>query len=112
MFDAIFRACLYEFGSADHPASGSFILLFSDGEDNASSTALKDVVDMCQRSNTAIYAFRSESPAGEGSTGPATLAKLAAETGGRIFPGHEASDEIATDLRAIEADLRNQYRLV
>jgi Ca-activated chloride channel homolog len=112
MFDAIFRACLYEFGSADHPASGNFILLFSAGEDNASYTALKDAVDMCQRSNTAIYAFRSESPRGEGSTGPATLAKLAAETGGRIFPGHEASDEIATDLRAIEADLRNQYRLV
>ncbi len=112
IFDALFRACLYEFGPADHPASGNFILLFSDGEDNASYTVLKDAVDMCQRTNTAIFAFRSESSQGEGSTGPATLAKLASETGGRVFPSHDSADEIAADLHAIEADLRNQYRLV
>jgi Ca-activated chloride channel homolog len=112
IFDAVFRACLYEFGKVGDAASGNFILLFSDGEDNASNAALKDAVDMCQHTNTAIYAFRFESPGGEGSTGPATLAELAQETGGRVFPGSDSADEVAADLRIVEADLRNQYRLV
>ncbi len=112
MFDAIFRACLYEFGSGDHTASGNFLLLFSDGEDNASYVSLKDAVDMCQRTNTAIYAFRPETQGTGGSTGPATLAELAAQTGGRVFPGHDSEDEVVASLRAIESDLRNQYRLV
>jgi Ca-activated chloride channel family protein len=112
IFDAIFRACLYEFGKVDHVASGNFILLFSDGEDNASYATLKDAVDMCQRTNTAVYAFRIEAQSREGSTGPATLVELAGKTGGRVFPGHDSADEVASDLRAIEADLRNQYRLV
>jgi Ca-activated chloride channel family protein len=112
IFDAIFRACFYEFGKVGDAASGNFILLFSDGEDNASNAALKDAVDICQRNNTAIYAFRSDSPTGEGSTGPATLAELAQETGGRVFPGSGSADEVAGDLRIVEADLRNQYRLV
>jgi Ca-activated chloride channel family protein len=112
VFDAIFRACLYEFGSGDHAASGNFILLFSDGVDNASNVSLKDAVDMCQRTNTAIYAFRPEAQGAGGSSGPATLAELAAQTGGRVFPGRDSEDEVAASLRAIEANLRNQYRLV
>jgi Ca-activated chloride channel homolog len=112
IFDAIFRACLYEFGNADHAASGNFILLFSDGEDNASYATLKDAVDMCQRTNTAIYAFRPETQGSQGSTGLATLAELTAETGGSVFPARDIADEAAADLRIVEADLRNQYRLV
>jgi Ca-activated chloride channel homolog len=112
IFDTIFRACLNEFGKIDHAASGNFILLFSDGEDNASHVSLKDAVAMCQRSNTAIYAFRTNADVSFGSSGPQTLAELAAETGGRVF--HDVGSEagVYEDLRSIEADLRNQYRLV
>ena len=111
IFDTIFRACSNQFGKIDHAASGNFILLFSDGED-ASRVSLKDAVDMCQRSNTAIYAFRVDSKISFGSPGPQTLAELAAETGGRVF--HDVGSEagVYEDLRSIEADLRNQYRLV
>ncbi len=63
IFDAIFRACLYGFGKVDHAATGNFILLFSDGEDNASYVSLKDAVDICQRTNIEIYAFRTRSKA-------------------------------------------------
>jgi Ca-activated chloride channel family protein len=111
IFDTIFRACLYEFGKIDHAASGNFILLFSDGEDNASHTSLKEVVDTCQHSNTAIYAFRAEPELGF-SSGPRTLTELASETGGRVFFDDDSEAAIYNDLRAIEADLRNQYRLV
>ena len=59
IFTAIYQACLNQFGRIDHAASGNFILLFSDGEDNASHAYLDQAVDICQRTNTAIYAFRA-----------------------------------------------------
>jgi VWFA-related protein len=110
LFDTLFRSCLYEFGNIDHAASRNFILLFSDGEDNASHTSLEDVVDRCQRTNTAIYAFRPGSESSQ-SSGPKTLADLASETGGRVFSDDSEAD-ISNGLNTIEADLNDQYRLV
>jgi VWFA-related protein len=46
------------------------------------------------------------------SAGPKALAKLASETGGRVFHDDDSETEIHNDLRIIEADLRNQYRLI
>lgn len=112
IFDTVFRACFSEFGKIDHAASGNFILLFSDGEDNASHTSLKEAVDICQRSNTAIYAFRAEAQPNFFSTGPKALAELASETGGRVFHDDDSEAGIYDDLRTIETDLRNQYLLI
>ena len=112
IFDTLYRACFYEFGKADRAASGNSILLFSDGEDNASHTSLEEVVDICQRMHTAIYAFRAEPKSGSFSSGPRTLVELTSETGGRVFHDDDSETGISNDLRTIEADLRNQYRLV
>jgi VWFA-related protein len=112
MFDTIFRACFNLFGKDDHAASGNFILLFSDGEDNASHSSLEEVVDICQNANTAIYAFRAEPDPSYFSGGPKTLAELAAQTGGRVFPSENSDEGIDRDLSIFEADLRNQYRLI
>jgi Ca-activated chloride channel family protein len=112
IFDTLYHACEFQFGVIDHAASGNFILLFSDGEDNASDMHLQDAVDACQRANTAIYAFRAESEPGFSSSGPATLAQLAAQTGGRVFRENDSEAGVSEDLRIIEADLRNQYRLI
>lgn len=111
IFDSIYRACLNQFGRLDPTANGNFILLFSDGEDNASLTSAKDAVDECQRTNTAIYVFRAE-PETSFSGGPKTLAELASKSGGRVFHDDDSDAAIYNDLRIIEADLRNQYRLV
>lgn len=112
MFDTIYRACFSEFGRIDRGATGNFVLLFSDGEDNASHMSLKEAVDACQRTNTAIYSFRSEPKGSFFSGGAKTLAELAAKTGGRVFHDNGSEAEIYEDLRVIEDDLRNQYRLV
>jgi Ca-activated chloride channel homolog len=112
IFDTLYRACVNQFGKIDHAASGNFILLFSDGEDNGSSLSLKEAVDACQRNNTAIYAFRTDSENSFGSSGPRTLSELASETGGRVFHDTGSDSGVYEDLRAIEADLRNQYRLI
>ena len=111
VLDAIYRTCLGQFGHIDNAASGNFILLFSDGEDNASRAPLKLAVDTCQHSNTAVYVFRPRSTSSF-PTGPESLMELTTQTGGRIFLDADNDDEIDNDLRLIEADLRNQYRLI
>ena len=111
IFDAIYRACLNQFAHIDSGNTGNFIMLFSDGEDNASKASLELAVDMCQRTNTAIYAFLPQSR-GSLSTGPKTLRELAAESGGQVFHDDDSEAEIFNDLRTIEADRRNQYRLL
>jgi VWFA-related protein len=111
LFNAIYQACLNQFGHIDHPGTGNFILLFSDGEDNAGNATLKNVIDVCQHANTAIYAFRTD-PKSSFSSGPKTLADLTSETGGRVFHADDSEANIDADLKTIEADLRNQYRLI
>jgi Ca-activated chloride channel family protein len=105
IFDAIYRACLNQFGRLDRPDTANFILLFSDGEDNASMASAKDAVEICQRSNTAIYVFRAQ-PQDSFSTGPKTLAELASKSGGHVFYDDDSDAEIYNDLRMVEADLR------
>jgi Ca-activated chloride channel family protein len=110
--DTIFRACFYEFGKVDPTATGNFILLFSDGEDNASHTSLEEALGACQRSNTVIYAFRVPSASGDYSTGARLLADLTSQSGGRVFLADDTEEGIWNDLQAIESEIRNQYRLV
>ncbi|RXH57954.1 VWA domain-containing protein [Granulicella sibirica] len=110
LFDTLEHICRIEIGSLEHDGSENFILLFSDGEDTASFATLKQVVGTCQKANTAIYAFHAKPKTS--STGPATLAELAAETGGRVFFSDASEAEVDEDLEMIEADLRNQYRIV
>ena len=112
LFDTLYAACRYQFGEIDHRTSGNFILLFSDGEDNASFLDLETAVDMCQHTNTAIYAFSSNAHDGSFHPGITTLAQLTKQTGGAIFHDDDPAAEIYADLRSIESSLRNQYRLV
>ena len=111
LFDAVYRACLNQFGHIANAGNGNLVLLFSDGEDNASHTSLKQAVDTCKRTNTAIYAFHPK-PKADYSTGPAILEELASKSGGRVFYDDVTEAEIDSDLRVIEADLRSRYLLV
>jgi VWFA-related protein len=110
IFDSLYKTCR-DFWSVDHgEVAGNFILLFSDGEDDDSHVYLSEAVDMCQRTRTAIYAISntSKSPF---SAGQRTLDDLARQTGGRVFFNPQG-DRVWEDLRIIEAEQRNQYRLV
>jgi len=111
LFDTVYSACLYQFGKSDSLASGNFILLFTDGEDNTSHVDLKDVVNICQRANTTIYAFRPE-PNQDSSSGPRNLGLLTSGTGGRVFHLDNSEAGIYKDLSTIDSGLRNQYWMV
>jgi VWFA-related protein len=112
LYNAIFRACSSSFGKVDPTATGNFILLFSDGEDNAGQTSMDEAARACQRSNTQVFAFLPSSAQDRLSTGPRTLRELTQKTGGQVFLAGESDEAILKDLKRIEADMRNQYRLV
>ena len=99
--DTIFRACFYGFGRVDPTATGNFILLFSDGEDNASHTTLEEALGACQRSNTVIYAFRVPSASGDYSTGARLLADLTSKSGGRVFLADVQRRQFGTIFRRL-----------
>jgi VWFA-related protein len=110
IFDSLYTTCRDQWTPDPDSPTGNFILLFSDGEDNASHVYLSEAVDMCQRTRTAIYAIvnNRKSPF---SAGQRTLEALVQQTGGRLF-FNPRGEEILRDLELIEAEQRNQYRLV
>jgi VWFA-related protein len=110
IYDAVYKACRDQFGKVGGVAAGNFLLLFSDGLDNASHTRIEDDVDICQQANTAIYVFSAASKS-MFIEGQKTLTDLTEQTGGRIF-FDQTGDGIHDDLRLIETNLRSQYRLV
>ena len=112
LFDVLYATCRDQFGRIHHAASANFIMLFSDGDDDASHVSLKQAVDMCQRADTVIYSFRAEAGSEYDSAGSGNLGKLARETGGRVFSYNQSADGVYDDLREMEANLRNQYRII
>jgi Ca-activated chloride channel homolog len=110
LFDSIYKACRDQFRPTVTTTAGNFIMLFSDGIDNASHARLEDDIDMCQKANTPIFVFSDESSA-LFSEGQKTLRELAAKSGGAIF-FDETPEAILHDLQVIDANLRSQYRLV
>ena len=111
LFDTVYSACFYNFGKSQQPVSGNVILLFTDGVDNSSDMDLKSAVDMCQQSDTAVYAFYPHTT-DEMSSGTKNLKLLTSQTGGDLFKLPESGAEAAASLKAINADLRNRYWLI
>ncbi|HTV07362.1 MAG TPA: VWA domain-containing protein [Acidobacteriaceae bacterium] len=110
IFDTLYRACRDDWNANPLQSTGNFIVLFSDGQDDASHVYLSEAVDMCQRRHVAIYVLypgRSGRYAG----GHQTLEDLASQTGGCAFI-HPRRSDIWKDLREIEEEQRNQYLLV
>lgn len=108
--DTVFRARFHEMGQVDPNATANLLLVFSDGEDNASHTSMDEALAACQHSNTAIYAFRVAAGSDD-STGPKTLAQLASRTGGRVFPADDTEDAIERYLKSLDCEARSEYRL-
>jgi Ca-activated chloride channel family protein len=109
IFDSLYTTCRDQWTTQAEP-TGNFILLFTDGEDDASHAYLSEAVDMCQRKHVAIYVM-DRSRSSHRSDGFKTLNDLARQTGGRVFI-HPREADIWPDLQTMEAEQRNQYLLV
>ena len=112
LFNALFQMCSSSFNRVDPTETGNFILLFSDGEDNAGLTSLNNAARACQRTNTAVFAFLPAGTEDRASTGPRTLRELAAKTGGSVFLSDDSAVAIVSDLAQIDSEMRNRYRVV
>ncbi len=112
LYNAVFRACFYSFDKFDPGVTGNFILLFSDGEDNSGQTSMDEAARACQRSNTQVFALLPLSTQDRVSTGPKALREITAKTGGRVFLTDDTEEAIWADLKTIEWEMRNQYRVV
>ena len=112
LYDTVYTACRDKFGKelASGPETANFILLFTDGIDNRSHALMEDVIDICQQTHTAIYIFANDAKAFH-DAGQKVLQELAAKSGGRIFYDN-GKNEVVSDLRLIERDLRNKYVVV
>jgi Ca-activated chloride channel family protein len=111
IFDSLYKTCRDRWNIDRGAVTGNFILLFTDGIDNASHARIDDVIDMCQRTRTAIYVFTNQWNSRGASRGRKTLTELVTKSGGRLFLNPN-DDQISRDVQTIDADQRNQYRLV
>jgi Ca-activated chloride channel homolog len=109
IFDSLYTTCRDQW-TPQSESTGNFILLFTDGEDDASHAYLSEAVDMCQRKHVAIYVI-DRSRSSRRSDGYKTLNDLARQTGGRVFI-HPREEDLWPDLQMMEAEQRNQYLLV
>lgn len=112
IFDTLYITCRDQFTHSPPSTTGksNFILLFTDGDDNASHARLQDVIDIAQFTHTAIYVF-SAARKQTSHPGQLVLQELAKQSGGRIFYDHGAKEDLA-NLRIVEQDLRDNYILV
>jgi Ca-activated chloride channel homolog len=111
MFDAIFFACQEKLQKAQAPRKA--LVLISDGEDNASTHSLDDVIEIAHRTETAIYTISTNSAGFFGMSAPKNdelLKKLADETGGRALFPMKALD-LGRSFQEISQELRHQYSL-
>jgi len=111
IFDSLYLVCRDRWNAGHDIVSGNFILLFTDGIDNASHARIDDVIDICQRTRTAIYIFTNQWNTRGSSQGSKTLHELATKSGGRLFLNPD-DNQVAKDVQMIDEDRRNQYQLI
>ena len=109
LYDALY-GCVEDLQALDdrsEPTRRALVVL-SDGQDNLSHLTVKNVIELAQRTDTAIYAIHVQRNRNRRSRGDPVLRALADTTGGlAFFPADSAQMQDA--LAAIDRDLRAQY---
>ncbi len=109
---ALYDAIYYSIGQklAQVPGHQRALILFTDGEENASAHDLLDAIDAARDNDTLIYAIRytndKDKLSPDARHGIAALHHLASETGGEDFDAlhtdvGEAFEQIAGELRSL-----------
>jgi Ca-activated chloride channel homolog len=112
LWDAIKFASDKLAGIAEEKPSAKIVVVISDGEDNSSSTTLKEAVDSAERGGVTLYTVSTRAFAG-GDDINATIADramkaLAEQTGGAaLFPG--SLGELDRRLSDLQEVIRSRY---
>ena len=92
------------------------LLILSDGGDNNSRYTAQEIGNLVREADVQVYAmgvfepFSNRRLTESELSGPALLAELCEQTGGRLFPAR-ASSALASIARKIAIELRNEYVL-
>ena len=104
---------LREMRNAKNPRKA--LLIFSDGGDNHSRYTSREIQSVVKEMDVQIFALGVFEPvyfriSAEEATGPALLAEISEQTGGRVFAASSSSD-LPNLAATIGIELRNQYML-
>jgi VWFA-related protein len=110
LYDSVYKACRDQWRERPDMATGNFILLFTDGLDNASNAHFNEVVEMCQQRQVAIYVVTREAKV-RSDAGQRVLNDLTMQTGGSII-FTKTDDEVAQALDTIRHTVEDRYTLV
>ena len=110
LYDSVYKACRDQWQERPVVAAGNFILLFSDGLDNASNSYLGEVVEMCQQRRVAVFVVTRE-PKVRSDVGQRVLNDLSAQTGGAMIFAKTES-EVAQALSTIQHTVDDRYTVV
>jgi Ca-activated chloride channel family protein len=110
-YDALYLCSRDVMGKVDGRKA---LVVFSDGEDNASAHHLLDVIEAAQESDVPIYGMRyTELKEGRLTSrnkyGTSVMKRIALETGGREFDASE--DRVEQSFKAISEELRSTYEI-
>lgn len=111
-YDAIYHACQLKMNGAEHARKA--LIVFSDGEDNASAFHMMDAIEAAQAENVLVFAIRyTEMRRGRlvarNKYGIRVMERIARETGGLDFDSEKTDMKKAFKL--IGEDLRSSYEL-
>ncbi len=110
LYDSVYKACRDQWSERPGVATGNFILLFTDGQDNASHAHFSEVVAMCQQRQVAIYVVTEEAKV-RSDAGQRVLNDLTMQTGGSMMFA-KTDAEVAQALNTIRRMVEDQYTVV
>lgn len=115
MYDAIYRVC--EEKMAAIQGRRRAMVIITDGEDTISERALKDAIDLAQRTETVVFVISTKAGGFFGveagtvdNKEDKVLKQLAEDTGGRAFFTSKVI-ELEKSFSAIAKELRSQYQI-
>jgi VWFA-related protein len=109
LFDAVVQVC-EKLASAEADSTITRVLvLFSDGEDNASKKTLGKAIEVAQRSDVTIYPI-STNDSGLAQPGDSVLKRLGIETGGIMFRPNTGRAMVDAFAR-IDSEMRSRYAI-
>lgn len=111
-YDAIYYSAVQMMSNVDHGRRS--LIVFSDGEDNASAHHMMDAIEAAQTNDVLLFCIRYTDLkdgrlTGRNKYGVSVMGRIASETGGADFDAREKS--LPEHFRQIGEELRSAYEL-
>lgn len=110
LFDAVISGCKKLFAHRETQFAARVLIILSDGGENSSHNTLDDALRTAQESDVTVYVIWTHDPLFAFDNGSKDLARLAAETGGRLLSPRSAG-EFGSPLSQLAEELHSRYAI-